>query len=293
MRTLILGASGLIGGNLHQLLLEKSDWPVVGTHFSYQAKDTLFFNTLDLRDPNNLDVPSFKPEVVVHCGALTHVDYCEENPEESYTKTVQSTRNALKLAESYNSDFIYISTDYVFDGKAGPYTENEAINPVSVYGRHKLEAERAVLNSGVNFLICRVTNVYGKEERGKNFIARLIESARSGEKMEFTFPIDQFATPINAMDVARALVQLMTDGKRGIYHLASTDFLNRYQLAMRVLKHFPNHKITINPILTSEMNQAAERPLNGGLISAKFLSEYPTFEYTNVDDYLNQPKHTD
>ncbi|HAW51657.1 MAG TPA: hypothetical protein DCX54_04910, partial [Flavobacteriales bacterium] len=84
MRTLILGASGLIGGNLHQLLKEKSDWPVMGTHFSYQAKDTLFFNTLDLRDPKNLDVPSFKPEVVVHCGALTHVDYCEENPEESY-----------------------------------------------------------------------------------------------------------------------------------------------------------------------------------------------------------------
>ena len=293
MRTLILGASGLIGGNLHQLLKEKSDWPVMGTHFSYQAKDTLFFNTLDLRDPKNLDVPSFKPEVVVHCGALTHVDYCEENPEESYTKTVQSTRNALKLAESYNSDFIYISTDYVFDGKTGPYTENEAINPISVYGKHKLEAERAVLNSGVNFLICRVTNVYGNEERGKNFIARLIESARSGEKMEFTFPIDQFATPINAMDVARALVQLMTDGKRGIYHLASTDFLNRYQLATRVLKHFPQNRITINPILTSEMNQAAERPLNGGLISAKFLSEYPTFEYTNVDDYLHQLKNTE
>ncbi|HAW52740.1 MAG TPA: hypothetical protein DCX54_10505, partial [Flavobacteriales bacterium] len=151
----------------------------------------------------------------------------------------------------------------------------------------------AVLNSGVNFLICRVTNVYGNEERGKNFIARLIESARSGEKMEFTFPIDQFATPINAMDVARALVQLMTDGKRGIYHLASTDFLNRYQLATRVLKHFPQNRITINPILTSEMNQAAERPLNGGLISAKFLSEYPTFEYTNVDDYLHQLKNTE
>ena len=291
MRTLILGASGLIGGNLHRILKETSDWPVIGTHFSYQAKDTLFYNTLDLRDPKNFDVPSFKPEVVVHCGALTWVDYCEENPEESYTKTVQSTRNALKLAESYNSDFIYISTDYVFDGKTGPYTENEGINPISVYGKHKLEAERAVLNSGVNFLICRVTNVYGDEERGKNFIARLIESARSGESKEFTFPIDQFATPINAFDVARALVLLMTDGKRGIYHLASTDFLNRYQLAQRVLHHFPNHNISMTPVLTSEMNQAAERPLNGGLISAKFLSEYPTFDYSNVDDYLNQIQH--
>jgi len=288
MRTLVLGASGLIGGNLHQLLKNKSEWPVKGTYFSYETKDTEYYNTLNLRDPKNFDVSEFKPEVVVHCGALTWVDYCEENPEESYTKTVQSTINAIKLAESYNSDFVYISTDYVFDGKSGPYTENEGTNPVSVYGRHKLEAERAVLNSELNYLICRVTNVYGEEERGKNFISRLIESAKSGEEKQFKFPIDQFATPINAADVAKAIFLLMSDDKRGIYHLASTDFVNRYQLAQRVLKRFPDHRIDAKAIFTSEMNQSAERPLNGGLISAKFLFEYPTFEFSNVDDYLDK-----
>lgn len=286
MRVLILGASGLVGGNLLRYLDKNYNWNVIGTYFSYKAKDCIFFNTLDLSDTNNFDFKQFNPEVIVHCGALTWVDYCEDHREESFEKTVTSTENALKIAKECNSTFVYISTDYVFDGVDGPYFEDHETKPVSVYGQHKLEAEELVKASGLKYIIGRVTNVYGDEERNKNFIARLLEKAASGEKEEMLMPFDQYATPVNAYDIARALTLLIENEKTGIYNLASTDIVNRCQLANMVLKHFPNNEITVKPVLTSELNQKAKRPLNGGLLSSKFLSEFPNFEFSNVHDYL-------
>ena len=286
MKVLILGASGLIGGNSARHLTNNLHWEVLGTYFSYAAKNCFYYNTLDLNDVNNHDIDSFHPEVIIHCGALTWVDYCETHEEESHDKTVKSTINAIALAQKFKAKFVYLSTDYVFDGKNGPDDELSDVNPISVYGKHKLEAEAFVINSGLEYLICRVTNVYGDEERGKNFIARLIQQAISGEKKSFDFPVDQFATPANALDVAKAIASLLSDGKVGIYNLSSTDYLNRYQLAQRVLKYFPDNQIEINPILTEKLKQDADRPLYGGLIPAKFLNEYPTFEFSNVDDYI-------
>ncbi len=286
MKVLILGASGLIGGNLMRHLSQELNWNVVGTYFSYKAKDCLYFNTLDLNDSENFDVDSFGPEVIVHCGALTWVDYCEDHEEESYEKTVLSTKNALEIAARHKSTFIYLSTDYVFDGAKGPYREDDEVRPLSVYGRHKLEAEKLVESYEGKSIIGRVTNVYGDEERGKNFIARLVEMARSGKEEVMNFPIDQYATPVNAYDVGRALALLISNNKEGIYNIASTDFVNRYQLAKMVLKHFPDNKIICKSVTTAELNQKAERPLNGGLLTEKYLNEFPEFNFSNVDDYI-------
>ncbi len=289
MKIIILGASGLVGGNCMRYFNIKEELEVVGTYFSYQAKDTVKFNTLDLDDPENFDIESFNPDVILHCGALTWVDYCEENVEESYQKTVQSTLNAIELSKKYDAKLVYISTDYVFDGTDGPYNENHPVNALSVYGKHKLEAEQAVEKALPNdHLILRITNVYGDEERNKNFIARMLDNVVKNEAMDIKLPFDQYATPINASDIARALYLLLKDGKNGIYNIASTDFVNRVQLTDLILKYFPDHQISITPISTESMNQKAPRPLVGGLISAKFLSEYPDFHFTNVDDYLRR-----
>ncbi|MEQ8324447.1 MAG: SDR family oxidoreductase [Vicingaceae bacterium] len=287
MNTLILGASGLIGSNLLREIKGTVNWNVTGTYFSYPAKDTLKYNTLDLNDKENLDITKIEPEVIVHCGALTWVDYCEKNTDESFQKTVQSTINAVKIAEKYKSKFVYLSTDYIFNGENGPYREDDIADPISVYGRHKWEAEQVVLNSLVDSIICRVTNVYGNEERGKNFVSRLIGLALSRKIEDISLPIDQFATPVNAADVAKGIIHLLRDNKTGIYNLASTDYMNRYQLATRVLKYFPENSLNLVPVLTPDLNQVAKRPLLGGLISEKFLKEYPTYEFGNTDDYIN------
>lgn len=285
MKVFISGASGLVGGNCLKHFKEMG-CEVVGSYFSFQTDETVFFDTLNDAHPMNFDVKEFAPDVIVHCGALTHVDYCETNQEESYQKTVQSTINLVNLAKEIGARMVYISTDYVFDGKQGPYTEDAPVNPISIYAEHKLQAEQLVLREMSNSLVLRVTNVYGDELRGKNFIARIIDQCINKQKLTLKLPYDQYASPANAWDIARAMYLLLRDGKTGIYHIGSTDYLNRVELALRVLSYFPDAEYELIPMSTAEMKQPAARPLLGGFVKMKFSNEYPNFLFGNVDSYL-------
>ncbi len=286
MNALILGASGLVGGNCLNYFIHMG-WNCLGTHFSFETNNTQFYNILNASDIENADIAAFKPDIIVHCGALTWVDYCEEHEEESFEKTVKSTLKAIELAKRFDAKLIYLSTDYVFDGTKGFYSENDDVNPLGVYAKHKLEAEQFIQQSMKDFLICRITNVYGDEIRGKNFIARLIENMQKGEPMELNLPVDQYATPVNAADVARAIFQLVANKATGLYHFASTDYLNRVQLAERVISYFGHEQVILKAVITAQLNQAAERPLIGGMSAVKFNEEFPDFRWTNVDNYLS------
>jgi len=283
MKIFIAGASGLVGSNCLKHFTEQGE-TVVGSYFSYATPDTVFFDTLNPANPDNFDLVAFAPDVIVHCGALTHVDYCEANEAESYQKTVTSTLNLVALAQQTGARLVYISTDYVFDGHHGPYKEDDAVNPLSIYARHKLEGELAALEAGG--LVLRVTNVYGNEARNKNFVARIVEQCQNKQKLTLKLPYDQYATPANAWDIARAMYLLLKDGKTGVYHIAGTEFLNRVELALRVLHYFPDAEYDLMPMSTAELAQPAARPLLGGLIKSKFSDEYPTFLFGNVDTYV-------
>jgi dTDP-4-dehydrorhamnose reductase len=285
MKVFIIGASGLVGSNCQKHFSEMGA-EVKGSYFSYPVNDAVFFNTLDLQHTENFDIVSWKPDVILHCGALTHVDYCEQNEQESYEKTVVSTLNVIQVAKACGAKMVYISTDYVFDGVEGPYTELAKVNPLSIYAKHKYEAEQSVLTEIGNALVLRVTNVYGEEVRGKNFIARIIQQCLDQQKLTLTLPYDQFASPTNAWDIARAMYLLLKDNKKGIYHIGSTDYMNRVALALQVLKHFPDAEYDLIPKSTLELNQPAKRPLLGGFVTLKFSSEYPSFQFHNVDDYV-------
>ncbi len=285
MKVFISGASGLLGSNCLRYF-RKEQWEVRGSHFSYPTDETVYFNTLEPGHPENFDVSAYQPDVIIHCGALTHVDYCEAHPEESYQKTVQSTQNLIALARQCNAAFVFISTDYVFDGHNGPYQEDAVLNPLSVYGRHKLEAEQLALREIENTLVLRITNVYGDELRGKNFVARIVDQCRKGERLTLKLPYDQFASPTNAWDIARALFLLLGDGKKGIYHIGGSDYMNRVELALRVMSYFPQAQYDLLPVSTAELNQPAARPLLGGFVKRKFSSEYPDFLFGTVDSNL-------
>lgn len=285
MRVLIIGASGLVGGQIFHYLCAQG-WEVVGTHLSYPTDYTQFYDTLGQTVADNTAAAFLEPapDVIVHCGALTHVDYCETHQAESYTKTVESTLHLITLAQQHNARLVYISSDYVFDGTDGPYRETAIPRPLNVYGQHKLAAEQAVAASGLAHLIVRITNVYGDELRRKNFVCRLIDSTLRDSHLRL--PVDQYATPVNAADVARVIYLLLRDDREGLYHVGSTDYCNRYQLAARVIGAIPNSTTTLKPVTTDQLNQPALRPLHGGLLSSRFVSEYPDFLFTNVDDYL-------
>lgn len=284
MNILVIGASGLVGSHCLSYFAQKQ-FSVIGTHLKFETDKTVFFDPLS-KDGFDFLNNNFIPDTIIHCGALTNVDYCEENIEESYNLTVKSTKLVVEYCKSRNIKLVYISTDYIFDGINGPYTENELPNPTNVYGKHKLEAEGIV--QGLNdYIIARITNVYGEEERSKNFIAHLLTLIKSKTDKTFNLPYDQFATPIYAGDIARMLYLLISDGKKGIYNLSSTDYYNRYQLASKVKSYFSEAEhLNLNPISTQSLQQKAKRPLLGGLLNNKFITEYPNFELTNVDAFI-------
>jgi dTDP-4-dehydrorhamnose reductase len=164
--------------------------------------------------------------------------------------------------------------------------EDAPINPISVYGRHKLEAEQAALHELPHTLVLRITNVYGHEVRNKNFVSRIVEQCRNHQKLTLKLPYDQYASPTNAWDIARAMFLLLRDGKDGIYHIGSTDYMNRVALALRVLHYFPNAEYELIPMDTEQLKQPAPRPLFGGFITLKFNREYPEFLFGNVDSFI-------
>jgi dTDP-4-dehydrorhamnose reductase len=284
MKILIIGASGLVGGNIFNYLNKVTNWEIIGTYNKYSIDPFIFFDASEVNTwPDVITKTDWN--VIIHTGALTHVDKCEEDLDLSEFLTVKSTENLSRLAYEKCSKLIYISTDYVFDGLKGPYSENDIPNPLCVYGKHKLEAENIVKSSLSNYLILRITNVYGNEVRNKNFLSRTIMNIKSNTNLDIIAPYDQFATPVNALDVAKSILLLINDNKNGIYHLASTDLINRVQFLQKINSYFEN-KLTIKPVKTSNLNQLAKRPLMGGLSSRKFLSEYPDFVFSNIDDYL-------
>jgi len=292
MNFFVIGASGLVGGNFIKHL-KKKGYNVIGTHTTLETPDTVFFDATDINNPDNFPIDDFKPDVIVHCAALAHVDYCEENPEESYLKTVQSAINVIQICKQHNATMVYTSSDYVFDGIAGPYIETDDLNALSVYGKHKLEVEtlmqKEIPEKGI---ILRICGVYGDEIRGKNFIIRIINNVKDNLEWSMMLPQDQYATPVWAMDVAQTATLLAKDNKSGIYHIAGTDFMNRVQLADKVLSYLPGHKCTVQGELTKNLKQAAARPLMSGHIAAKFLSEYPDYQFSNIDDFMQMKGFT-
>ena len=287
MKILIIGASGLVGSNCMNCMRKDPAMDVIGTHFSFPTDDTVYFNVFDT-EGSPFDLSAFNPDVIVHTGALTHVDYCETHEDESYHHTVESTIATLKLAQEYNAKFVYISSDYIFDGTKGPYSEGDIPNPLSVYAKHKLKAEELIRTSGLDHLLLRITNVYGREIRRKNFIAFLCRIAGSGEEKTLRLPEDQVATPVNAADIGKFICLLLKNDKSGVYNLASDEYLSRVELAEKVLKYFPKAKVKIEGKDTKSLGQAAPRPLKGGLKNDKIKKTFPGHAFMTVDEYMKE-----
>ena len=278
MKILIVGGSGLVGGNCLAYFVRETNWEVIATHKTFPTEQTTYFNATDLSDPANFDVVNFQPNVIIHCAALSWVDRCEDYPKESKEKSVVPAKNMINLAKEIQAKLVFISTDYLFDGNDGPYAEVAIPNPLNVYGKHKLEVEGIIQEELVDYLICRITNVFGEEIKKKNFIANFLKQISNGVRT-IKLPNDQFSTPVGAYDVAKAIWLLLENEKKGIYHLSNSEYKTRYEIAQEVLSVIPVPEFHIEQIYTVDMDVSTPRPLLGGLIADKFLSEFPAFTF--------------
>jgi dTDP-4-dehydrorhamnose reductase len=261
VRALVIGASGQVGAALAARLRARGH-TVVGTHGRVPQPGTRPLDLADVAAAERL-VAEVAPDWVFCPAGLTHVDYCEDHADEAFGLNRDAPAAVARAAARRGAGFVYFSSEYVFDGTAGPYGEDDPPNPLSVYGRSKLEGERAAVAGNLRTLVVRTTVVYGPEPQGKNFVYQLLRRARAGERM--TVPVDQRSSPTCNADLAAAVVELAERGERGVLHVAGPDVLDRHAFARLACEVFGLDPGFLVPVTTAELRQRAARPLNAGL----------------------------
>jgi dTDP-4-dehydrorhamnose reductase len=261
MRALVIGASGQVGRALLDALGAR-DHTVLGTHHRTPAAGT---RPLDLADTAAVArlVADIRPDWIFCAGALTHVDYCEDHPAEASLINRDGPGAVAAAAGRLGAGVVFFSTDYVFDGHAGPYAEEDPPGPLSVYGRTKLEGEHAVMAAAPRAVIVRTAGVYGPDPQEKNFVSQLIRRCRAGERMRV--PADQVSTPTYTLDLAGASVELAEREVVGVVHVAGPTVLDRHAFAREAAAVFDLDPSLISPVATASLGPRAPRPLRGGL----------------------------
>lgn len=269
MRALVIGASGQVGGHLLAQLLARGH-AAVGTRRSYAASP---LPRLDIAEPARVReaIRDVEADAVLLPAGFTWVDGCEKDPARSRLENVELPLGVARAAAEAGAVFAWYSTDYVFDGAKGLYSEEDATAPLQVYGRDKLACEQALAAEGLPFLVLRTTTVFGPEEQGKNFVLQLVQRSKKRERIKVAS--DQLANPSYAPDVAHATIELLEAGARGVWHVAGPDLLDRVtfgRLACEVLGLDP---ATVEPVTTAEQAAPALRPLRAGLASGRLERE--------------------
>lgn len=265
MRTLVIGAAGQVGKALCSVCEAK------GFEVYKTSRRTPGMIPVDLADPLSIKAAfkTARPELVFLCSAMTNVDGCERDPELARLINVEGTRTVVAEAAALHAKLVYISTEYVFDGSFGPYDEDAPVNPINVYGRTKLEAERLSLTLP-GALSIRTTVVYSYAPGTKNFLMQLVENHRTATRMRV--PVDQYSNPTHAPDMAAAVFLLVEKGATGIYNVVGPDWINRYEFALMACKAFGFSDEFIESRTTAETGQTARRPLKAGLKTTKLVS---------------------
>jgi dTDP-4-dehydrorhamnose reductase len=261
----VIGASGQLGGQLLTQLRTEGH-PVVGTYASFPIEGLTELDVADERAVGQLLV-DVAPELVLLAAGWTWVDGNEDDPERARQTNFEQPLAIARRCREIGARFVTYSTDYVFDGAAGPYAETDPPRPLSVYGRAKLDAERAILGEMPEHLVVRTTTVFGPEDQGKNFVYQLLRRVAAGERM--VVPSDQRSTPSYGPDVARATLALVNRGASGVWHVSGPDFLDRVALARLACRVFGLDESLVEGRPTAELQQKAARPLRGGLSTDK------------------------
>jgi len=257
-RWLLLGAGGLVGSHLHAALAGRN--VIATSHRAVVPRTT----TLDLTDGSAVAalVREVQPTVVV-VAVAAHVEECERDPVTTRAINVTAVERLVALAP--RAKLVVFSSEYVFDGNAGPYAEDDLVAPINEYGRQKVALEE--LARSTDHLICRASGVYGWSAARPSFVAQLVDRLGAGKR--FSVPADQVITPTPALDLAAAVVDLVESGERGTVHCAGPEILARPEFARRTAMAFDLDPGLIDAVPTSSMGGRAARPANAGLRTEK------------------------
>lgn len=221
----------------------------------------------------------------IYClGAMTDVEACESNPDLAFAINRDGPKILAQSTARLGIPFVYVSSDYVFNGENGPYDENAKPYPICAYGRSKFEGEQAVLEANPQTLVVRTTVVYGPDPGRKNFLHTMLRNLQQGSVLRT--PDDQLSTPTYNRDLATALVALADVSATGTFHVAGPEVMSRTEFARRAAKSLRLNPTGILPVLTSELGQRALRPQRAGLVTLKFRTRFPKIIMRNIEDAI-------
>jgi len=288
MKILITGGSGLLGSAVSVYF--KDYYDVVSTYVSHKIEingcRTSYLDITDAKATKDF-IKKQKPDVIVHTSAIVSVDACEKNPEAAYKLHVEGTRNIVQACKGTNSKIIYISTDYVFDGKKGMYKETDKAIPINYYGKTKLEGESLVdLKKDA---VIR-TSIFGwnavKEK--KSFSTWIYDELSSGKTAEmFT---DQVKSLILVNDLAAVLKEIIERDITGILNATSSDIVSKYEFALKLAYVFGFDKKLVRPIKNKDIPGYEKRPLDVSLDVSKARSLLKSKLPTVKDGLINLKK---
>lgn len=259
MRILVTGAGGMLGQDVCSELAGEHD--VLPTGRGKSA------NSLDITDLDAIEklFREFQPEGVIHCAAMTNVDGCERNPTEAYRVNAHGSSLIASATARYNAFLVYISTDYVFDGRAGrPYHEYDLPAPLNVYGYSKWMGERSVQALCAKHYIVRTAWLYGTG--GRCFPKIILEAAREDRPLRVVR--DQIGSPTFTQDLAGAIARLIQVPAYGIYHLVNSGAVSWYTFAAKILE-LAGLDNALESIETTEWSSPAQRPAYSPLLSLR------------------------
>ena len=276
-KVLLTGANGLLGQAVISIFSRESDFDVIATSIEpelYVEAGNYRYEQLDVTVKENVKkaVKKHNPDVIVNCAAFTDVDKCETERELCWKLNVDAVKNLIISSRISDSKVIHISTDYIFDGKNGPYTEDSTPNPVSFYGRSKLASENALTTSGIDYVILRTIVLYGIGNKVKsNFALWLINNLSMNKPVNIV--TDQIGNTTVSDDLAYGILKCAEQDAYGIYNIAGKDIISRLDFTYNLCDIFGFDKSLVTSILTSDLNQPAPRPLKSGLITLKAETE--------------------
>ena len=259
MKSLIIGGSGMIGSHLTNAC-KSQGYETISTYFEKMpSSDYQFFLDITDREKTIQLIGEQNPDTVFLASALTNVDLCEKNFEIAKSTNVTGTQNVIDGCKKTNSKLVYFSTSAVFDGKKIKYSESDETCPVNNYGITKVLSEELIKNSKLPFLIIRTDQPYGWTEKWQrtNSVLRIIDNLKNNNV--FNEITDWYNNPTYIPDMIISIMELIKQNSSGIYHIAGSDFLSRYDCATLVAEVFNLDKNLLKKINSSELNLPAKR----------------------------------
>jgi dTDP-4-dehydrorhamnose reductase len=287
---LVTGGNGLLGTKLIELCLRHGAHRPVSVSRQPCSNGSLGafeFHQLDLTNGDSVGelFERLRPRWVVHTAAMTNVDGCERQPEAAWRANADAAEAVAQACRTVDAHLVHLSTEYVFDGRSGPYGEEDPANPISVYGRTKLASEQAILRLRPSAAIARTTVLYGYALNARpNFVTWLIGKLNAGEAVKVVN--DQIGSPTLADNLAEMCFALALGGASGVYNTVGADCLDRYAFALTAAEIFGLDHGLIRPVSTAGLAQPARRPLRAGLRMDKFRQTFPDVPVLGVLDGL-------